>query len=86
MPGIQAVDKTASKPVLRCFHAAECRDEAPQIMAMVQGLLASPTLMLEDAGATFESQGVRARHYEVWLTGSEIRLAAAAGAVPPAKY
>lgn len=83
VPGTQRVDKTTSRPVLRCFHAAECGGEAQRIMAMVNGLLASPPLVLDDASATFEKRGVRARQYELWFTDSEIRLAARAAAEPP---
>lgn len=76
MTGTQLVPGQRNEGVLRCFRAAECRDEAPALLALANGLLASPHLTVQDLSARYEnSPGVRARHYEIWFGSAEVRLA-----------
>lgn len=76
VPGTQLVPGQRNEGVLRCFRAAECRDEAPALLALANSLLASPRLTLQDLSARYEnSPGVRARHYEIWFGNAEVKVA-----------
>ena len=78
-PGVEAVKFPVSRHQLRCFRAAECRDDAPKVLAAINALLDTPKLELDDASARYEkAPGIRPRQYEVWFAGGEIRLSATA--------
>ena len=78
-PGVEARPTSTPRHVLRCFRAAECRDDAPKVLAALNALLDSPQLVLDPASATYENMpGIRPRQYEVWFAAGEIRLSASA--------
>ena len=80
-PGVEARPTSTSRHLLRCFRAAECRDDAPQVLAALNALLDSPRLELDNASARYENApGIRPRQYEVWFAAGEIRLSASAAA------
>ncbi len=73
VPGTQLVSGQRNEGVLRCFRAAECRDEAPQLLALANGLLASPRLALQDLSARYENSGsVRPHHFEIWFGNADV--------------
>jgi len=78
-PGYELRPTSTARSVLRCFRTAECRDDAPKVLAVVQQALARPRLEIENVSATYENaKGVRPRQYEVWFApGDEIVPAAA---------
>ncbi len=81
LPGVQLVEKQANNGVLRCFRVDECRDEAPQLLRLANGLLASPTLQLQDLSRQYgDSTTLRPHHFEIWFGHETVRLVEAAGA------
>ena len=80
-PGVEARPTSTSRHLLRCFRAAECRDDAPRVLAALNALLESPQLVLDNASARHENtSGIRPRQYEVWFAAGELRLSASATA------
>ena len=78
-PGVEARPTSTPRHVLRCFRAAECRDDAPKVLAALNALLDSPQLEIQDVSATYENTpGIRPRQYEVWFAAGEIRLSSSA--------
>lgn len=78
-PGVEARPTSTPRHLLRCFRAAECRDDAPRVLAALNALLESPQLVLDNASALYENAlGIRPRQYEVWFAAGEIRLSASA--------
>lgn len=74
VPGVQRVGGQRPGSVLRCFHADECRTEAPALAALANRLLASPTLAVQDLSARYENDpGLRPHHYEVWFGLEPVR-------------
>lgn len=73
-PGVQRVEVQADTGVLRCFSADECRGEAHKVLALVNGLLRTPQLTLQDLSRQYADAKVRPRHYEVWFGAGEIVL------------
>jgi hypothetical protein len=73
VPGIELQPSRAN--VLRCFRASECAD-GKRLMDIVNRILASPTLQLEDFSKTSygEANDIRPRHYEVWFAPGTITL------------
>lgn len=60
---------------LRCFRDDECV-EARQLLALVNPLLVSPQLVLQDLSAVYgNSKTMRSRHYEIWFAPGGIELA-----------
>ena len=76
VPGVQLVPGQRNDGVLRCFRAAECRDEAPKVLAMANALLASPVLTLQDLSARYTSNPPRPHHFEVWFGPGPVTLSA----------
>ncbi|NML15012.1 nSTAND1 domain-containing NTPase [Azohydromonas caseinilytica] len=75
-PGVQLVEKQQNNGVLRCFRASECRDEAPQLLRLINALLASPKLELQDLSERYDaSSRIRPRHYEVWFGNEDVKPA-----------
>ncbi|GAB3646922.1 nSTAND1 domain-containing NTPase [Ramlibacter alkalitolerans] len=75
VPGIQLVASGPWKNALRCFHAEECRTEAPRLAALLNALMVRPRLEVEDLSAKYENApNVRPRHYELWIN-TEVVLA-----------
>ncbi len=73
-PGVQLVEYQTNTGVLRCFAADECRGEARKVLVLLNGLLASPQLTLQDLSKQYADAKVRPHHYEVWFGASEIVL------------
>ena len=71
VPGVEL--KPARLNALRCFRATEC-DDGKLLAALVNRLLASPTLQLQDFRTYGETHSVRARLYEVWFAPGTITL------------
>ncbi|QTF94212.1 hypothetical protein [Halomonas sp. BM-2019] len=76
VPGIELVKAAPRRSELRCFRAAECRDDGEQLLELVNGLLIAPQLVLQDLSARYgASTSIRDRLYEIWFApGEEIRL------------
>ena len=80
-PGVEARPTSTNRHLLRCFRAAECRDDAPKVLAALNALLDSPQLEIQDVSATYaNTPGIRPGQYEVWFAAGEIRLSASATA------
>lgn len=73
-PGVQLVAKQASQGVLRCFTAEECTNEARQLLQLVNGLLQSPPLQLQDLSRQYDDKNLRPRHYELWFGEGDLRV------------
>jgi hypothetical protein len=87
VPGTQLVAGQRNDGVLRCFRAAECRDEAPRLLASANSLLDSPKLTLQDLSPRYEANPPRPHHFEIWFGNAEVQLsgpARAAASVEPA--
>jgi hypothetical protein len=75
VPGIELVKGGRWSNALRCFHAEECRTEAPRVAALLNELMVQPKVVVEDLSAKYEnSSSVRPRHYELWVN-TEVVLA-----------
>lgn len=74
MPGVELVKVKPPRSELRCFRKAECEQQAPQVLALLNGLLRTPQLKLADYSKFGENAKLRAQHYEVWFAPEEIAL------------
>lgn len=79
-PGVQLVEYQTNAGVLRCFAVEECRGEARKVLVLVNGLLRSPQLTLQDLSRQYADAKVRPHHYEVWFGANEIVLRSTPGA------
>jgi hypothetical protein len=67
-PGVQLVTTQANTGVLRCFRVDECRDEAQRLLDLVNSLLASPKLRLQDLSKQYGADTrLRPHSYELWF-------------------
>jgi hypothetical protein len=75
VPGVELSPSRGN--VLRCFRADECDADGKRLVGIVNRLLASPTLRLEDFSQTrsVDTGKMRPRHYEVWFAPGAITLA-----------
>ena len=71
---IQLVEGQRNEGVLRCFRAAECREEAQGLLASARKLLDSPKLELEDLSSRYAANPPRQRHFEIWFGNGEVKL------------
>lgn len=77
VPGIEMVKAAPARSVLRCFQPEECRTDGVELLALVNGLLRTPTVVLEDLSGRYgDSRTIRPRHYELWFADGDIELAA----------
>jgi hypothetical protein len=75
VPGVQLVSSQTNTGVLRCFDADECKDEAKRLQALLNGLIASPELALQDLSKQYgNSSKIRPHHYEVWFGRGPLTL------------
>jgi hypothetical protein len=76
VPGIELVKVAVRQGALRCFDPAECKGEAPELLATLNRLLRTPAIRLEDLSRRYaDNQAIRPRHYELWLPAGELALA-----------
>lgn len=71
-PGVQL--KPARRSELRCFTPEECAGEARQLLQLINGLLQSPPLQLQDLSKPYANANLRPRHYELWFGEGELQL------------
>lgn len=77
VPGIELVKVAVRQGALRCFDPAECKGEAPELLAALNRLLRTPEIRLEDLSRRYaDNKAIRQRHYELWLPAGELALAA----------
>lgn len=77
VPGIEVVKAAPARSVLRCFQPEECKTDGVALLALVNGLLRTPTVVLEDLSMRYgDSRAIRPRHYELWFADGNLELAA----------
>ena len=72
-PGVQLV-KQPNQGVLRCFAPEECAGEARQVLELINGLLQSPQLQLQDLSKPYATANLRPSHYEAWFGENVVRI------------
>ncbi len=75
MRGVELVKAAPARPELRCFSEVDCRDDAPRLRDLINGLLTSPQVAVTDLSARYgNSPNVRPRNFEVWLPPGAVVL------------
>ena len=75
VPGVELVARAASRNVLRCFRADECRNDGERLVKVSNSILAKPSLVLEDLSARYAgATDIRPRHFEIWFAPGDIGL------------
>lgn len=75
VPGVELVARAASRNVLRCFRADECRNDGERLVKVSNSILAQPSLVLEDLSARYAGAAdIRPRHFEIWFAPGDIGL------------
>jgi flagellar basal body-associated protein FliL len=72
VPGVQL--KASTVNALRCFRASEC-EEAARLVGIVNSLLQTPKLSVQDFTQDGAKSNPRPRQYEIWLAPGAIELA-----------
>jgi hypothetical protein len=72
-PGVELVSVSPRRSELRCFRAAECREDGDRLLELANGLLQRPQFVLRDLSARYgESSAISARHFEIWFAPGDV--------------
>lgn len=75
VPGIELIGRFTGRSAVRCFRDAECASEGRALVDLLNQLLVTPSVRLEDLSARFEyATDIRPRTYELWFGPGPIEL------------
>jgi hypothetical protein len=72
VPGVEL--KVSKTSALRCFRAGECAEEGKLLASIVNDLLQSPKVDVQDLTRSIGPGNARPRHYEIWFAPGPIAL------------